>query len=114
MDLTELALDVDKSFAITMGWAEGDAQALDTWLHKFMPEERWREQIEVPSREPDAVSLDGDGEPSYNWYQTEAGVVGVFVLDGLPCYLIPAGIDEFPPVEGYEIPPLPVIPGRGR
>jgi hypothetical protein len=112
MDVTKLALDVDKSFAIAMGWAEGDERAFNAWLHLFMPEERWREQIEVPGREPDAVSLDGDGKPSYNWYQTEAGVVGVFMPDGLPSYLIPAGIDEFPPIEGYEISPRAVIPGR--
>lgn len=75
-DVEKLATEYSRSLAIDQGYAEGDRVGFAGWMSGHTLPEKWIKSLDVPDREPDAVSLDGDRKEVYRWYQAGGSVFG--------------------------------------
>jgi hypothetical protein len=113
MDVTELALEWDKAFVLSLGYADGDPAAFDKWIHQYMQwaPGQWRGKMleETPTAVSDGLRNENRSGEMF-WYVGKDGTVtGVspdLEIEGI--YVIPAG-SSMPQVKDYKV---PMIPGR--
>jgi len=110
MDIEKLAMEYSRVLAIEQGLVEsGDSDAFCAWLHNYYLPEKWIKSLDLPDREPDAVSRQPGDDPDrvvYRWYRVDDCVLGFYMPDGDIHVVIPDDAEP-PPITDYQVPWIP-------
>lgn len=111
MDIEKLAMEFSRLLAIEQGFVEsGNRDAFCAWLHNYYLPEECIKSLELPDREPDAVTRQPGDDPGvvYRWYWVDDCVLGFNWPDGDIHVVIPDDAEP-PPITDYHV---PWVPGR--